>query len=95
MPVTLDQVLLQLFKQHVYDKHIAPGLGEHGETLWNNGVGRLTHGLIRSAGVQPVTGDEVAAGVLQMIGATGRVRSLRGPVTQPVIDAQFTRGVER
>ncbi len=66
MPTTLDQMAVGLLGL-LYQKHVAPKVPQ-GFDLWSNGLGRLAQGAVQAAGVPQLTGDEVAAGVLAMLG---------------------------
>jgi hypothetical protein len=57
--------------------------------LWDNGLGKFAAGLVKSAGVPDVTGDEIAAGALKAlgIGEGARPGGLYRPIRRGTIAA--------
>jgi hypothetical protein len=64
MATNIQELCLALIGQAV-KAHLEPRCNNL--PLWDNGLGRLTEGLVKSA-VPNVTGDDVAAGVLAAMG---------------------------
>ena len=87
MALTLHQFVMGL-AEAAFKTHVEPKLNK--APLWDNGVGKLTEGIVTAAGVPQYTGDQIAAGILHMMGV-GVPRVKRGydpnaPGQGPVIN---------
>lgn len=85
MPVTLDQFVIGALEGYVRT-HVQPKVPQF--DLLGNGLGVVIRGLVQSAGIPDVTGDEIAAGALKAIGigAGARPGALYRPVRRVSID---------
>lgn len=65
MAVNLQELCVGLLCQAV-KTHLEPRFNNL--PLWDNGLGKFTEGLVKSAGIPDITGEEFAAGALRAIG---------------------------
>jgi hypothetical protein len=75
----LQQLCIALLGQAV-KTHLEPKCNNL--PLWDNGLGRLAEGLVQSAGIPALTGDDVAVGTLRALGMGPNPR--RGGIYRPI-----------
>jgi hypothetical protein len=86
MATNLQQFVTALLG-HVVRTHVEPKVGL---PLWDNGLGTFTQGLVASSGIPAVTGDEIAGGVLNVLGMGKQPR--RGGLYRPIRRVQLENG---
>jgi hypothetical protein len=89
MATNLQELCLALIG-NVVKTHLEPKCGL---PLWDNGLGRFAEGLVQSAGVPAITGDDLARGTLRALGMGPNPR--RGGLYRPIRRAGPQRPNER
>jgi hypothetical protein len=79
MATNLQELCIALLAQAV-KTHLEPKCKNL--PLWDNGLGRLAEGLVQSAGIPALTGDDLAAGTLRALGMGPNPR--RGGIYRPI-----------